>query len=268
MMKKPFPQSNPAVVCLHASTSSSRQWRVLAETLEEMPYRMIAPDLYGYGQGPTPSQRFSIEDEVDWVLEHLDPWEPFHLVGHSYGGGVALKVAQRVPARILSLTLFEPAAFGYLKTTETAAFSQIFNMASDVKRMVDSGNSTNAAVRFIDYWNGERAFEQMPDPLKKAVVNGMTKVRLEWDVIFGATSDLAELIPLRMPTLLLSGTGSTQAAQAVAHLLHHSLSDSHLVLLEGLEHMGPVTHPSVVNAYILHFLNWATLNEQRAHVVY
>src|SRR5688572_6699464 len=78
------------VVLLHSSASSGAQWRALAERLSSR-YRVIAPDLYGYGatahwpgQGP-----FHLEREAEIVEALLARvGEPAHLVGHSYGGAV------------------------------------------------------------------------------------------------------------------------------------------------------------------------------------
>src|SRR5215467_11177508 len=98
------------VVLLHASASSGAQWRSLTEDLQGR-WRVLAPDLHGYGQtGPRPESHLpGLGDEaalVDAILGRSAP--RFHLVGHSYGGAVALRLASDRPARLLSLTLIEP----------------------------------------------------------------------------------------------------------------------------------------------------------------
>ena len=154
-------------VCLHASASTSRQWQPLGEALETEGYDLITPDLYGYGQGPNPNANFSMADEVDHVLSTLNEWTPFHLIGHSYGGVVALRIAQHVPERILSLTLFEPVAFGYLKESDPVAFAEAERVLGSIAHLVDDGECVQAATRFINYWAGDHAFEHMPDYLPK-----------------------------------------------------------------------------------------------------
>src|SRR5689334_14597837 len=109
--------SGEPVVLLHSSGSSSAQWHALAERLSER-YRVIAPDLYGSGgTAPWPGDRpFYLECEAEIVLgllEHID--EPAHLVGHSYGGAVALHVARLRGDLVRSLALMEPAAFHLLQ---------------------------------------------------------------------------------------------------------------------------------------------------------
>src|SRR3954453_21987527 len=99
-MPEPLPHvreagTGPAVVCLHSNASSSAQWRPLMERLASG-YRVIAPDLYGAGHRPEwPSDRpIALADEVELLAPVLAAaGTPFALVGHSYGGAVALKAA-------------------------------------------------------------------------------------------------------------------------------------------------------------------------------
>jgi len=78
------------VVCIHASASSSGQWRQLMEQLAGR-FRSLAVDLYGYGQSvPWPDERpLSLADEaalIEPVFEAVG--DRFHVIGHSYGGAV------------------------------------------------------------------------------------------------------------------------------------------------------------------------------------
>src|SRR5262245_15621130 len=105
-----------AVVCLHASASSSAQWRPLIERLGGR-FRTLAADLYGSGRSPAwPGERpMWLADEVALLAPVFEAAGPrFHLVGHSYGGAVALRAALANSARIESLVLFEPVLFSLL----------------------------------------------------------------------------------------------------------------------------------------------------------
>ena len=97
------------VVCLHASTSSSRQWRELMAHMGTS-HRILAPDLAGHGRNGWHGNGDAVEEDVR-LLEALVGASPAHLVGHSYGGAVALRYALRYPQRVLSLSLYEPAAW-------------------------------------------------------------------------------------------------------------------------------------------------------------
>src|SRR6185295_16346028 len=110
----------PPVVLLHSSMSSKNQWNELIESLRGS-FRLIAIDLMGYGDSAMSpaSAGYRLDDEVRLVegvlSRELRPGEAFHLVGHSYGGVIALQLASQAQARrVRSLSLFEPIAFHLL----------------------------------------------------------------------------------------------------------------------------------------------------------
>jgi pimeloyl-ACP methyl ester carboxylesterase len=108
----------PPVLLLHASTSSGGQWRDLQAMLAGE-FRTLAPDLLGYGKTSPwdPSRELSSEHELallDAVVAHAGGG-PIHLVGHSYGGLTALRLAASGRAPLASLTLVEPIAFWLLR---------------------------------------------------------------------------------------------------------------------------------------------------------
>lgn len=96
------------VLLIHGFGGSSHNWIPVADGLAER-HRLVAPDLRGFGwtervQDP---EAYSLENQVATVLGVLDALEidRAHVVGHSYGGGVALWLASRQPERVRSLTL-------------------------------------------------------------------------------------------------------------------------------------------------------------------
>jgi pimeloyl-ACP methyl ester carboxylesterase len=72
-------------------------------------FEIVAPNRRGFPPGPEVEQ-VDFEDEAIWLEPFLTPGT--HLVGHSYGGVIALLAAARRPERVRSLTLVEPPAFG------------------------------------------------------------------------------------------------------------------------------------------------------------
>src|SRR5882724_6337170 len=103
------------VVALHCSLGSGRQWGKLAAALAEVfgpGTKFIAPDLAGYGNNPGAFDLpTTLAQEIEGLSEHLSEARgPIHLVGHSYGGAIAFKIAtsSAFSSRIRSLTLIEP----------------------------------------------------------------------------------------------------------------------------------------------------------------
>ena len=100
----------PAVVPIHCSVSGIRQWRSLTEVLADR-YRVRALNLYGYGATtPWPEgETQTLDAQARIVVAACEGLpEPVSLVGHSFGGTVALKAATLLGARVGSMVLIEP----------------------------------------------------------------------------------------------------------------------------------------------------------------
>src|SRR5262249_26673414 len=139
--------SGEAVLLLHSSANTGSQWRSLMEMLQAS-YRLLAPDLYGYGEtDPWPSNvPLRLTDEaalIDAVLARYD--RPIHLIGHSYGAAVGLRFAVEWPERLLSLTLIEPVAFHLLRdalvgSADHDLYDEIAEMATAVTEAAAKGD--------------------------------------------------------------------------------------------------------------------------------
>ncbi|MGH7396928.1 MAG: alpha/beta fold hydrolase [Candidatus Rokuibacteriota bacterium] len=243
-----------AVVCIHSSASSSAQWRPLMDRLASR-FRTLAADLYGSGRSPRwPAVRpLSLTDEVALLgSAFAAAGERFHLVGHSYGGAVALAAALAAPERVESLVLFEPVLFSVLiaeDATQPAA-REIAAVRHDTVAALERGNPHASGARFVDYWMGAGAWAAMPEPRREALATAMSKVKAEWDAAFREPTPLSAFAALDVPVLYITGSESPASGRAVARLLTKTLPRVTAVEIAGVGHMGPVTHPDRINALI------------------
>lgn len=100
----------PDLVLIHGVTGDLSSWylRVMPALADD--FRVTAYDLRGHGYSDMPASGYtSVELAADLhgLLEHLDI-EQAHLLGHSYGGTIALQCAALYPSRVASLVLAEP----------------------------------------------------------------------------------------------------------------------------------------------------------------
>jgi pimeloyl-ACP methyl ester carboxylesterase len=97
----------PRLLFVHGSVlNGETTWnaqRPLAERFE-----LVVPNRRGFPPGPD-VERVDFQDEAVWLEQFLEPGT--HLVGHSYGGVIALLAAARRPELVRSLTVIEPPAF-------------------------------------------------------------------------------------------------------------------------------------------------------------
>jgi pimeloyl-ACP methyl ester carboxylesterase len=222
-------------------------------------FRVLAVDLYGSGGSPMwPDARpLSLLDEVALIEPALAAaGERFHLVGHSYGGAVALRVALAHPGRLESLVLFEPVLFSVLMAEDAAqpAAREIASVRDDTVRALDAGTPDLAGARFVDYWMGTGAWASMPEARRVKVASAMRSVRGEWDAVFMEPAPLAAFAALEVPILYLTGSESPASSRGVARLLTKNLPRVTVVEIEGAGHMAPVTHADQVNALIVNHL--------------
>ena len=172
-----------AVVCIHSSASSSAQWRLLMDRLAGR-FRTLAVDLYGSGQSPRwPDPRpLSLADEAALLAPvFAAAGDRFHLVGHSYGGAVALEAARAEPGRVESLVLFEPVLFSLLiaeDPTQPAA-REIAAVRDDTVAALERGDPYASGARFVDYWTGAGTWAALPERRREVLATAMPTVKDE-----------------------------------------------------------------------------------------
>jgi pimeloyl-ACP methyl ester carboxylesterase len=245
----------PTVVALHCSGAGAYEWRQLTRVMGQR-FRMAAPDLIGCGTTDhwSGTHAFTVADESARVVDIVDAAEgPVHLVGHSYGGGVALRVARERPTRIASLTLYEPVAFHVLKTAGPAghaAFEEIMELAGRVDRAVLCGAFFAAAEIFVDHWNGAGSFAAMDPHAQSLVARYIPKACLEFRAMAQETTSIGAYRRFNFPTLLMVGEHTTEPVRLIARQLAKAMKLCSMRTVFGAGHMGPFTHATAVNAMI------------------
>jgi pimeloyl-ACP methyl ester carboxylesterase len=246
------------VVCLHASGSSSRQWNGLVERIGRHA-RVVAPDFYGHGEAPTWNQAraLTLRDEASRVMRVLTgSSRPIHLVGHSYGGAVALQIALELPERVASLTLYEPVPFATLfaYNARNPAAVEVRNLAEGIDRALRNGSLEAAAERFVTYWSGGDAWRRLSGLQRTTIASRMPSIDRHFKALAADTTTLKDYERLRIPVLLMAGARTKASTRRLTELLAYGLSASEFEMFDGLDHMGPVTAPEIVNGRIETFI--------------
>ena len=244
------------VVLLHSGGMSSRQWRLLGDVLSAR-WRVIAPDLLGSGANPPflDDPAFVLQQDVDAVVASLPDVGPMHLVGHSYGGILALKIAMQHAARVRSLAVYEPPVWSVLREPED---HEVLIEVAAVERAGladEAAGGTEPWLRgFVDFWNGPGSWDRMPEPGRAAFLAVGRKVYREVRSITADRTPASHYARIAVPALLLGGGASPLPEQRVMARLAEALPHAQTVTFEKAGHMGPLTHAADVNDAIAHHL--------------
>jgi pimeloyl-ACP methyl ester carboxylesterase len=242
------------VVLLHGSASNSALWRHIKGALQSR-YRCVAPDLIGYGSSAAWPQQAAFG--LDAELRAIEPSlrccaDTLHLVGHSYGGVLALHLALADPGRVQSLTLIEPVFFAALKYAgEWSAYFEFCRVRDEFVTALARGDRELAMRRFVDFWMGNDAWAGLSADTRASMRNAADKIVLDWQASFAADPGRSRLSALAVRTLLVRGSDSPRPMRSLVDALHAIMPGSGRTVVEGAGHLLPRTHASVLASAIL-----------------
>jgi pimeloyl-ACP methyl ester carboxylesterase len=227
------------VVLIHGSVGNASVWSSTRRALEPR-YDVATPTRGGYPPGPL-LERIDFERQAEELAPELG--EGAHLVGHSYGGVIALLVAAAHPERVRSLAVSEPPAFGLARGNPV--------VDELVARLDDHFRHGPREPR--EFAEGFLALVgsdvRLPDPLPHGLEQGIRATMVErgpWEAVI----PLDELAAATFPKLVVSGAHDP-AFDAVCDVLEERLGAERAVL-PGADHslMRAPGYPERIAAFI------------------
>jgi len=154
------------------------------------------------------------------------------------------------------MVLYEPVLFSLLEEEAAgqASYGGIASAVRDAHLLAQGGDTDAASERFIDYWMGTGAWASTPQNHQSAISESIINVDGWLNAVILEPTPLDAFRSLDMPVLYLVGSESPASSLGVARLLISVIPNVEVVELDGLGHMGPITHPRIVNASIARFL--------------
>lgn len=231
------------VVLVHGTLDRSAGMLKLARRLDER-YRVTRYDRRGYGRSRPCDGPFGIDHQVHDLISVIDGADgagrPRVLVGHSYGGDVALTLADRHPELVDAVVAYEP-PLSWMEwwPSDTAGASAV-GAESD---------PADAAERFMRRLIGDERWERLPPATREAR-------RAEGPAMVGEMLDLRRGWPwdpqrITVPVLILHGERGAPHHHRAAAELATMFADVEVVSLPGARHFGPNTHPDDVAAHVV-----------------
>lgn len=250
--------SGEAAVFVHAGGSDGSQWRGVGQSLAGA-WRILAIDLYGHGRSGAPPGLATIgldECALPVIALVRQCAGKVHLVGHSFGGAVALRAALAARERLASLTLIEPNSFTLLRQAgEHDLYADIRREAEHFMGAVQRDAGEEALERFVNFWNGAPGmWTTLPEHVRTDLLGRAKPIAAGWHALLADPTLAEECRQFGLPTLVMHGRRTIPAFHRLTELLAELLPDSRRVSIEGAGHMSPVTHPQPVAEAIAGFL--------------
>lgn len=241
-----FGAGDTPLLGVHCAMASGRALEPLAGALPEV--TLTAFDLPGHGRSPEgtgDAQTAATQFAADLLQDR-----PAHVIGHSFGATVALRLALEHPDRVRSLCLVEPVLFAALRGGPL--WTAVNQLQAPFHRAFAEGDRAEAARRFHGLWGGGGpAFDELPAPVRSHWLQRIHLIIAQRAALHDDTGDLLApggLEGLQMPVLLLHGADSPAPIRAIEDALAARLPAPRRVQVPGAGHMVAITHPVEVAA--------------------
>ena len=241
------------VLALHCSLAHSGAWSRLAEQLQGV--TITAPDQPGHGRAADWDGVGDLHDQTTEasiaMAERLGQGQAIDLMGHSFGGTVALRIAMLRPDLVRSLTLIEPVIFAAARSHP--AFAAFRTRHMQVDRLIRVGQREAALRLFHADWGAGEALEAMPDKTRRYMQHRIPLIGAQHAVLMEDAANLLRpggLEAVRVPVLLIEGATSPAIIDAVQRALAARLPQVRCLSVAGAGHMVPITHPDLIAAEV------------------
>ncbi|HMD46355.1 MAG TPA: alpha/beta hydrolase [Acidimicrobiales bacterium] len=233
--------STPRVLALHGWRRTHRDFDTVLGTGpsggEGQPLDALAPDLPGFGATPPPPGVWGTDDYAELVAELLDEMEaPVVLLGHSFGGRVAVRLAAEHPERVAGAVL---TGVPLVRLSARRRPPARYRVTRQLHALGLVGDATMEAARRR---HGSADYRAAEGIMRQVLVRTL------------AESYDDELDAITCPVTLVWGDDDAEVPLAVGERTAARLAHGELVVCPGAGHLTPLTVPGVLRRAVLGLL--------------
>jgi len=207
--------SGPALLLLHGLGCDHRTWLPVIDALSRR-YTVIAPDLLGHGESDKPRADYSVGGFANGMRDLLTVLgiDKATVVGHSFGGGVAMQFAYQFPERTERLVLVGSGGLGpevsaAIRAITTTGFYQVMGLLTlpGVRHVGTAGLralSRTGIKEFRDFDEVAAIYASFQDPASRAAIRHVVRAVVDWQGQIVTMADRAYLTE-EMPLCVIWG---------------------------------------------------------------
>jgi len=236
--------SGDIIIILHGWGSQSGSWSDVQNALVQRGYRVIVPDLPGFGASDEPPAPWSLADYSSFLHTFIETVgiRQFTLAGHSFGGRIAIDYAIRYPQKISSLILMDAAGITRHKTLKIKLFLILTKMGNLIFTLPVLSALRRPTQKIWYRFTREHDYYQASGRMRKTMKRVMDE-------------NLRIHLPhITQATLILWGEKDRATPLADGLIIHKSIPLTHLHVFSGLGHAINLEAPTKVAQQIDLFL--------------
>jgi len=231
-----FGKGEPFII-LHGWNSASDRWLIEAEKIAEKGFWVIIPDLPGFGGSDKLQEPWRVNDYLRWFEDFTKELkiDNFYLLGYSFGGAIAAKMAVKYPQRIQKLFLVASAVIRK-KTTKKDALAGVAKI-----------------IRFFQFFPFYPFFRKA---IYKFIIRKSDYVYTEGvmkETYLNIISDdiSYKLSFIKVPTVIIWGDQDKSVPIEDAQEIHRKVKNSKLIIIPGADHLMHKKIPELLAEHIL-----------------
>jgi len=212
---KDYGEGEQTVLLLHGWGGTNANFAGVSNELQSH-FRVITPDLWGFGLSKTPPSNFTIYDYAEHIVTLLSVLkiEKVHIIGHSFGGRIGIIMANRYPDKVKSLILLDSAG---IRPRLTFAKKRQIRAYQNMKRLVQEGKEDGLELRRF----GSIDYQELNNDMQQIFVSVVNE-------------DLTnEIKNIKIPTMIVWGKKDTETPPRMAKKINRLIVNSKLFWLMG-----------------------------------
>jgi len=231
------------VVLVHGSWGDHHNWDPVVPGFART-FRTLTYDRRGHSQSERPASQGSIEEDAADLALLITAQQPApaHIVGNSFGGSIALKLAVARPDLFASLTVHEPPLVGLLG--DDPALPAVQQRIEAVIGTLQSGGTEQGARQFVETIAlGPGMWELLPPEMRQTFVFNASTWLDEMNERDAFLLDIGRLAAFDRPVLLSRGNQSPPFFGTILDTLGEALPHAQRHTFQGAGHVPHLTHP-------------------------